>query len=69
MRPTTTLTRDRAEFVPVVEVLMEIDAFLSLNRDVDYITFSGAGEPTLHAGIGRIIRHLKQTIPSSRSRC
>ena len=63
---TTELTTQRAEFVPVDQIIAELDAYLRKNRDLDYITFSGSGEPTLHAGIGRIISHLKSKHPRYR---
>lgn len=56
---TTRLTLDRDEYVPTDEVLREVDAYLADNPWPEILTFSGAGEPTLHSGIGRIIRHLK----------
>jgi len=63
---TTELTTQRAEFVPVDKVIAELDAYLGKNPELDYITFSGSGEPTLHAGIGRIISHLKSKHPRYR---
>lgn len=57
--PTTLLTVDRAEYVPTAEVLSEIDDCLGRGPLPDYVTFSGSGEPTLHSGIARVIRHLK----------
>ncbi len=60
---TTALTALRREYVPTDEVIAELDGFLSGAPSLDYITFSGAGEPTLHSGIGRIIRHIKEGYP------
>ena len=56
---TTLLTDERAEYVPTNEVLAELDQFLSTNPALDYVTFSGAGEPTLHIGLGKIVNFLK----------
>lgn len=56
---TTHLVTDRAEYIPVDEILGELDLFLAHNPKLDYITFSGAGEPTLNSGIGRIVAHIK----------
>ena len=53
-----TVVRHR-EYVPVEKVLSEIRAALESGRKIDAITFSGSGEPTLHSGIGRIIRGIK----------
>ncbi len=52
-----TITRD--EYVNYDEVINEIDSYLSSNPNLDFITFSGAGEPTLNNRIGDIIHHLK----------
>ncbi len=63
---TTNLTLERKEYVPVDEILIELTRFLKENTAPDYITFSGAGEPTLNSGIGKIIRFIKsnyQDIP------
>ncbi len=63
---TTNLTLERKEYVPVNEILIELNRFLKENPAPDYITFSGAGEPTLNSGIGKIINFIKsnhQNIP------
>lgn len=60
---TTNHTIERREYVPVDAVLTELDDFLSTNPPLDYITFSGAGEPTLNSGIGRIVTHIKECYP------
>ncbi|MGQ9844228.1 MAG: radical SAM protein [Spirochaetota bacterium] len=56
---TTVLTDEIKEYVPTNAVIKELDAILSLHPDLDVITFSGSGEPTLHSGIGTIIDYLK----------
>ncbi len=63
---TTNLTLERREYVPVKQVLEELENVLSGNPDLDYITFSGSGEPTLHSGLGEIIAFLKQRYPQYR---
>ena len=63
---TTNLTLERKEYVPVDEILIELNRFLIENPAPDYITFSGGGEPTLNSGIGKIINFIKsnhQNIP------
>ncbi len=60
---TTSLTLDRKEFFPTDEIIRELDEFLSEKPKLDYITFSGAGEPTLHSGIGRIVGFIKKKYP------
>ena len=59
-KATTNLTMSRREYVPVDRVTAELDAVLKNIPAPDYITFSGAGEPTLNSGIGRVIDHIKK---------
>lgn len=61
--PTTNLTTERKEYVPVQAVTKELDDYFIHNQKPDYITFSGAGEPTLNSGIGIIIKHIKTKYP------
>lgn len=63
---TTVLTAARGEYVPTAAVLAELDDCLGRQPALDYLTFSGAGEPTLHNGLGTIIAHLKQHHPQYR---
>lgn len=63
---TTNLTIERKEYVPTEEVIAEIDHFLSIKPKLDFMTFSGSGEPTLHSGIGIIAHHLKTRHPGYR---
>jgi len=60
---TTRLTCERKEYFPTAAVISELDGVLSENRKIDYVTFSGVGEPTLHSGIGEIIRHIRMHYP------
>jgi wyosine [tRNA(Phe)-imidazoG37] synthetase (radical SAM superfamily) len=61
---TTSLTHERKEYVPVDEVYSELLDFFKNNPDPDYLTFSGAGEPTLHSHIGEVIAFLKELRPA-----
>ncbi len=56
---TTKLTAERKEWVPVRNVKTELINFFENNLVPDYITFSGAGEPTLNSGIGELIEFIK----------
>lgn len=60
---TTTLTHERKEYVPLEEVYSELCDFFKNNPDPDYLTFSGAGEPTLHKHIGEVISFVKELRP------
>ena len=50
----------RNYFLPEI-ILAEFQAALSANRPgaIDWITFVGSGEPTLHVGLGLLIRQVK----------
>ncbi len=61
---TTNLTTERKEYVPVDEIFIELNRFLKENPAPDYITFSGAGEPTLNSGIGEILSFIKVNYPN-----
>jgi wyosine [tRNA(Phe)-imidazoG37] synthetase (radical SAM superfamily) len=57
---TTKKTVERKEWINHKLIIDELDEALRDNKKIDYITFSGSGEPTLNSGIGKIIRHIKQ---------
>ena len=61
---TTDLTTERKEYVPYDKVIEELDHYLAHHPLPDYITFSGAGEPTLNSRIGDIISYIKEHYPS-----
>lgn len=63
---TRNLTPEPAEWVPLGEVMEELEDFLSPGPELDYCTFSGSGEPTLHSGIGDVIRFIKDRFPQYR---
>ena len=60
---TTNLTHERKEYVPTKDVLSELKDYFNNNPDPEYITFSGAGEPTLHLHIGEVLGFLKRLRP------
>jgi len=60
---TTELTLERKEFFPTQDVIASLERYLNSDPELDYITFSGAGEPTLHSGIGDIIAFIKKNYP------
>ena len=62
-RATTELTMERKEYVPVDRVLEELEETLSTAPELDYITFSGSGEPTLNSRIGDVVKFLKRRYP------
>lgn len=60
---TTNLTMERKEYFPTVEIIQDLKNFLDTRPELDYITFAGSGEPTLHNGLGEIITFLKRSFP------
>jgi len=60
---TTFLTVDRKEYVPLEEVIEELNHYLQMKPQLDYITFSGSGEPTLHSKIEQVIHYLIENYP------
>ena len=60
---TTKLTTERKEYLPTDKIITEIDEFLKDSPQLDYITFSGAGEPTLHSHLNAIAQHIKNNYP------
>jgi wyosine [tRNA(Phe)-imidazoG37] synthetase (radical SAM superfamily) len=61
---TTAMTAERKEYVPTSEVIRELDDYLSGGPELNYITFSGSGEPTLHSGMGEVVRFIKGSYPA-----
>lgn len=65
-KATTNLTLERREYVPVDAVIGELDGVLKEKPEIDWITFSGSGEPTLNSGLGRVVEFLKEHYPEYR---
>jgi wyosine [tRNA(Phe)-imidazoG37] synthetase (radical SAM superfamily) len=62
---TTRLTCERAEYVPTAEIIADIDSYClhpQRVRELDFVTVTASGEPTLHSGLGEILTHLKKTV-------
>lgn len=61
----TPMTNERREYIPREEILAEIQATLAHHTagEIDHIAFVGSGEPTLHSGLGWLIRRVKQITP------
>lgn len=58
---TTHKTVKRNEYVPVKDVVEELDVWLKTGGSADYITLSGSGEPTLNSGFGRVVEFARNT--------
>jgi wyosine [tRNA(Phe)-imidazoG37] synthetase (radical SAM superfamily) len=50
----------RKEYLPADEILAEVKEVIAEYPNLDHITISGSGEPTLNSKIGDIIRGIKQ---------
>ncbi len=55
------LVNERREYFPREEILAEVEQALASHApgDIDWVTFIGSGETTLHAGIGWLIQQVK----------
>lgn len=56
---TTCKTTERKEYIDTQSVISDLKVALNEFEGVDYITFSGSGEPTLNSSIGKIINEIK----------
>ncbi len=60
-------TIQRKEYLNIAGIAKELDTWIKGNslqaKELDYITFSGSGEPSLHIGIGELIGESKKIIP------
>jgi wyosine [tRNA(Phe)-imidazoG37] synthetase (radical SAM superfamily) len=58
---TVPLINERQEYYPSADILAEVKAALASHQpgEIDWVTFVGSGEPTLHSGIGRLIWEVK----------
>ena len=61
---TTEKTIERKEYIPVQEVINELNIWLQNNnleaKNLNYITLSGSGEPTLNIKIDQLIAQIKK---------
>lgn len=64
---TTKLTTDRMEYIKYDKIISELQQFMSSRPKIDYITFSGSGEPTLNSRIGEVLAYVKQNYPDVRT--
>ncbi len=59
---TRQMVTERQSFVPEADILAEVAAMLARHTpgEIDWITFIGSGETTLHKGLGKMIRAVKK---------
>ncbi len=58
---TTLKTSERKEYIPVKDVIKELDDWISSGGTADYITLAGSGEPTLHTNFGEVIEFVRSS--------
>ncbi len=56
---TRELVYERQEFIPAKEIIAEIES-LPPHVEIDYLTFSGRGEPTLAKNLGSLIKAVRE---------
>jgi wyosine [tRNA(Phe)-imidazoG37] synthetase (radical SAM superfamily) len=61
---TSPLINERRDYFPPEEIVAEVMAAVQAHQpgQIDWITFVGSGEPTLHASLGAMIRQLKTAV-------
>lgn len=57
---TTNKTIKREPYIKAVDILKELKSCLKKIKNLDYITLTGSGEPTLNSEIGILINEIKQ---------
>ena len=57
---TICLSVRRRNYTPVDDVLIEIRKTIAQKKRIDFLTFSGSGEPTLHRRLGYLITEIKK---------
>ncbi len=57
---TNLLTVQRDKYAPIDRIISEVVSSVKKHTNLDFITFSGSGEPTLHKNLGEIIDSIKQ---------
>jgi wyosine [tRNA(Phe)-imidazoG37] synthetase (radical SAM superfamily) len=60
------LTIKRKEYSPTGEIIDELNQYLKSSPSLDFVTFSGSGEPTLHSHLGEMIAFVKESYPQYR---
>jgi len=61
--PTAKKTLQRKEYYSQSEILVQIKEKLASGQRIDFITFSGSGEPTLNKALGKLIKEIKKMTP------
>jgi wyosine [tRNA(Phe)-imidazoG37] synthetase (radical SAM superfamily) len=56
------LCNERRDYIPLHVIMSQVERALASHdpEEIDWVTFVGSGEPTLHAGIGWLIQEVKK---------
>lgn len=56
------LTHERRAYISCTEILAQVEQALAQHEpgEIDWLTFVGSGEPTLHSGLGTLISGVKE---------
>ena len=59
---TTPVTNERRDYLSNEEILGQVEVALARHGpgEIDWVTFVGSGEPTLHSGLGELISGVKE---------
>jgi wyosine [tRNA(Phe)-imidazoG37] synthetase (radical SAM superfamily) len=59
---TVPLTNERRDYIPCDLILAQVEEALANHEpgEIDWVTFVGSGEPTLHKGLGKLIDRVKE---------
>lgn len=57
----TPMTNERRDYFPPDDIVAQVKEAVAAHRpgEIDWVTFVGSGEPTLHASLGKMIRQVK----------
>jgi len=60
---TTRKTTQRAAYLPVEKILADLESRLKERLQIDFVTMSGSGEPTLHSALAEIVQAARNLSP------
>jgi wyosine [tRNA(Phe)-imidazoG37] synthetase (radical SAM superfamily) len=60
---TNNLTIERKDYIPCEKIISELKEYFKTKPELDFVTLTGSGEPTLNTGIEKIIDFMKKDFP------
>jgi wyosine [tRNA(Phe)-imidazoG37] synthetase (radical SAM superfamily) len=61
---TSEKVNDRRDYVAPSAIIAELRDFLSASPELDFVTITGSGEPTLNTALGPVVSFLKNSFPA-----